>query len=272
MGKLKFILKKEKETLIVPLVCKARESLKERPILSDLNAVRLIENIDYNFSSLKIPKKTQVTICIRAKQFDEYARKFLDAYPFGTVIHLGCGLDTRYLRVNNGKLEWYDLDYPEVIAFRRQFNDETDQYHLIASSVTDFQWIDALAGKTGPFLIFAEGLFMYLHEKEVKSLLLRLQQAFPGSILVFDCFSARAVKRMAGHPSLRKTGADIFWGIDNAREIEQWHEGICLIEEWFFTGSDEIRKLDPGYRILFKIAGMFSAAKKAHRILAFRLQ
>ncbi|MCK9632014.1 MAG: SPASM domain-containing protein [Methanoregula sp.] len=124
---------------------------------------------------------------------------------------------------------------------------------------------------TGPVLIIAEGLFMYLHEGEVRSLLLRLQQKFPGSLLVFDCFSADAVKRMAAHPSIQKTGAGIYWGIDNAAEIGQWNKGISLLEEWYFTQSDEIRKLDRVYRMLFTIAGLFSAAKKAHLILVFRL-
>lgn len=271
MKKIRITLDNEKETLLVPLVCKARETEKDRPILSDPMAPQLVQRIDYNFSSLKIPKKTQVTLCIRAKQFDQYAREFLDEHPFGTVLHLGCGLDTRYFRVNNGNVEWYDLDYPDVIALRRQFNDEKGRYHLIPSSVTDLRWINSIADKTGPVLIIAEGLFMYLHEDEVKALILRLQQTFPGSLLVFDCFSTYTAKRMAGHPSMQKTGAEVYWGIDNARKIGHWNKGITLIEEWYFTRSDEINKLDLLYRILFRIAGLFPFANKAHRILAFRL-
>jgi len=271
MEKIKITLDKEKQTLLVPLLCKAREQEKNRPILSDPLAARLIQRIDYDFSSLMIPEKTRITLCIRAKQFDHYTRKFLDAHPFGTVIHLGCGLDTRYSRLNNGNVEWYDLDYPDVIAIRRQFSDETDRYHLIPSSVTDLRWIDSIADKTRPVLIIAEGLFMYLHDEEVRSLLLRLQQTFPGSVLVFDCFNRYTAKRMGDHPSMQKTGAEIYWGIDNVREIEHWNMRILLLEEWYFTRSEEIKKLSILYRILFKIAGLFPAANKAHRILAIRL-
>jgi methyltransferase (TIGR00027 family) len=271
METIKIMLDKEKETLLVPLLCKAREQEKDRPILSDPMAAGLLQRIDYDFSSLMIPEKTRITLCIRAKQFDQYTRKFLDAHPFSTVIHLGCGVDTRYFRLNNGNVEWYDLDYPDVIALRRQFCDEKGQYHLIPSSVTDPRWIDSIGDKTRPVLIIAEGLFMYLHEEEVKALIVRLQQTFPGSLLVFDCFSTYTAKRMAGHPSMQKTGVEVFWGIDNAREIEHWNRGISLLEEWYFTRSDEIKKLDILYRILFKIAGLFPFANKAHRILAFRL-
>jgi len=271
MEKIKITLDKEKETLLVPLVCRARESEKDLPILSDPMAAQIVQRIDYVFSALEIPKKTHVTLCIRAKQFDQYARKFLDEHPFGTILHLGCGLDTRYFRVNTGNVEWYDLDFPDVIALRRQFIDEKGRYHLIPSSVTNLRWIDMIADTTGQVLILAEGLSMYLRENEMKSLLLTLQKVFPGSLLVFDCFSTNTAKRKAGHPSMQKTGAEVFWGIDNAREIEHWNKGITLIEEWYFARSEEIKKLDLLYRILFRIARIFPAANKAHRILAFRL-
>ena len=70
---------------------------------------------------------------------------------------------------------------------------------------------------------------------------------------------------------MQKTGAEIYWGIDDAREIEHWNKGISLTKEWYFTRSDEIKKLDLLYRILFRIAGLFPFVSKAHRILAFRL-
>ncbi|KQC04355.1 MAG: hypothetical protein APR53_10940 [Methanoculleus sp. SDB] len=245
--------------------------MKDNPVISDQNAVRMVESIDYDFSLLKVPKQTHVTICIRAKQFDHYARAFLENNPNGTVLHLGCGLDSRFFRVDNGRVEWYDLDYPDVIELRRHFHDASDRYHLIPSSVTDLSWTEIPAGNPGPFLIIAEGLFMYLREEDVKSLVLKLQETFPGCLLVFDSFSKRAVKGMSRHPSIDKTGAEVCWGIDEAGEIEDWNDGISFVEEWYFTDSDEIKKLDAGYGLIFRIAGLFSAAKKAHRILAFRL-
>lgn len=271
MEQYKIRFDKEKETLLVPLICKARESVKANPVITDQNAVRMVKGIDYDFSSLKVPRQTHVTICIRAKQFDQYAGEFLKNNPDGTVLHLGCGLDSRHLRVDNGRVEWYDLDYPDVIELRRHFDDESDRYHLVPSSVTDLGWTEIPAGNPGPFLIIAEGLFMYLREEEVKSLVLELQETFPGSLLVFDSFSERAVKGMSKHPSIDKTGAEVCWGIDEAGEIEDWNDGISLVAEWYFTDSEEIKKLDAGYRLIFGIAALFSAAKKAHRILAFRL-
>jgi O-methyltransferase involved in polyketide biosynthesis len=271
MEKFKITLEKEKETLLIPLLSKALETGKKNPIISDPYSVELVEQIEYDYDSLNIPKKTRITICIRAKRFDDYVKQFLDMHPQGTVVYMGCGLDARFSRVDNGKIEWYDLDFPDVIELRRKFYPETDRYHLIPSSVTDPQWIGNLKDKKRPVLFIAEGLFMYLKEEEVKALILKLRKTFPGSLLIFDAFSAYAARNMGLHPSISKTGANVYWGIDNSRKIEKWNNGISLMEEWYFTQSEEIQKLDAGYRIMFKIAGMFLAAKKAHRILVFKL-
>jgi len=73
------------------------------------------------------------------------------------------------------------------------------------------------------------------------------------------------------HPSVRKTGAQVHWGIDEPAEIESWGPGIRLLEEWYFTQSDDIAKLGFWYSLVFRLAASFAAARKAHRILLFQL-
>jgi O-methyltransferase involved in polyketide biosynthesis len=41
------------------------------------------------------------------------------------ALHLGCGLDSRYYRINNSKVDWYDVDFKEVIEMRKLFFEET---------------------------------------------------------------------------------------------------------------------------------------------------
>ena len=53
--------------------------------------------------------------------FDEQVGRFLKSFPDGIVVNMGCGLDTRFPRVDNGKVLWFDLDLPEAIAIRRKF-------------------------------------------------------------------------------------------------------------------------------------------------------
>lgn len=267
----KILLTEEQETLLVPLYSRAIESQQPKPIFVDGKAQEILKLVEYDFAKLKIPRKTTVTLSIRAKRIDSYTREFLASHPRSVVIHLGCGLDSRYTRVNTGEVEWYDLDMPEVIDLRRKFYEETGTYHMIPSSVTDLGWVDIISPRGRPVLVIAEGLLMYPKKDVVKGLILKLKEAFPGSGIVFDAYSVLTAKSAKKHPSIKKTGAVIHWGIDDATEIEQWAEGIRLKEEWYFTQTEDIEKLGLGYRLVFSIAGLFTAAKKAHRILYYSL-
>ena len=70
MGKI--VLNGEKETLLIPLYGKAKEYEKKKPILIDKKAVEIVNQIDYNFESLKIPEKTNIMMCLRAKLIDNF--------------------------------------------------------------------------------------------------------------------------------------------------------------------------------------------------------
>jgi O-methyltransferase involved in polyketide biosynthesis len=264
----KIDLTAEQETLMITLYCKTLGAPKG--LFQDDAAWKIVERIDYDFSRLRVAPGTRLTIFMRVKRLDEYVRQFLIRTPDGVVLHLGCGLDTRYSRVDNGKVRWYDLDLPDAIELRKKFFTETASYHMLASSVLDYQWMDAIP-RGGPVFIVAEGLMMYLPEGKVKELILRLREIFPGSEIAFDAFSAltaRSVKRAA---SLKTTGASVRWGIDDPKTIEDWAPGIRLKEEWGFTQSEDIRKMNLGNRLMFRLAGLFPAATKAHRVLYYSL-
>jgi len=57
-----------------------------------------------------------------------------------------------------------------VIELRRRFYADHARYHLIASSVTDLEWVNRVAAAGRPVLVVAEGLLMYLGEADVKRL------------------------------------------------------------------------------------------------------
>jgi len=259
----------EEETLLITLYAKAYGCPKA--FFDDQKARQVIEQIDYDFSSLRVPTGTRLTVCLRAKKMDEYISQFLAQNPRGTVLHLGCGLDSRCVRVEAGEAQWYDLDLPEVIAIREKFFEQKENYHMIPASVTNFEWMNTVTYKDKGVFVVAEGLLMYLGEAGVKSLILKLQEEFPNCELACDAFSRLTARNIKGHPSLKKTGAVVAWGIDDPRDIETWAQGIRLNEEWFFTQAEEIKLLPFGNRVMFRISGLFSVAKKAHRILYYQL-
>ncbi len=259
----------EQETLMITLYAKTRGSPPGWFV--DPAAWKIIEAVDYDFSQLKVKTGTRLTVCLRAMKIDREICKFLCAVPYGVVLHLGCGLDTRFTRVDDGKVIWYDLDLPAVMELRRKFFAEDERYHMIASSVTDWGWLDQVKAGGKVVFVAAEGLLMYLSPADVKELVTRLQAAFPGCRLVFDAFSTLTARSVHRNASLDKTGAVIQWGIDDPRVIESWAPGACLNEEWYFDQAEEIAGLSSGYRLMFKVSGLFAVARKAHRILDFSL-
>ncbi len=265
----KITLTKAQETLLITLYAKAQDN----PILVDSTARQVLDQVNYDFARLKVPWKTAVTVQMRAKQMDDYTRRFLTNHPQALVLHLGCGLDSRCRRVDwvGQSVDWYDLDMPDVIALRRKFYPETDSYHLVASSVTQLDWTEQIIARNRPTIMIAEGLLMYLSEAEVRALFLRLRERFPGCELACDVFSRLTADRVKAHPSLNKTGADIRWGIDDSHEIENWAPGIRLKEEWFFNQSPDLDKLGWLQAALFRLAGAFATARSAHRILYYQL-
>jgi len=258
----------EQETLLIPLWIKAQP---DNPLFFDPKAAEILKQVDYDFQQLRVPYKTVILVSQRAKKLDELTRQFLAENPEGMVLHLGCGLDSRFWRVDNQQVAWYDLDMPPVIALRQLFYPAAERYHLIASSATDLEWMRQAPAEGRLALVVAEGLLMYLDEAGVKGLLLQLQKTYPGCRLVGDVFSRATARAAARHPSLKQTGAKLGWGIDDPHVIETWSPGIRLLEEWFFTQDPDIAKLSAGYRLGYKLAGMFNAARRAQRILYYQL-
>jgi O-methyltransferase involved in polyketide biosynthesis len=265
----KILLTKEQETLLITLYCKTLGCPGK--IFEDRYSWQVIDSIEYDFSALRVPNGTRATVFLRAQKIDDTVRNFLAEHPGGVVLHLGCGLDTRFQRVDDGKVLWYDLDLPDVIAIRRKLFEETDRYHLLAYPVTEMDWMQCVPHNPQAVLVAAEGLLMYLTEEQVKALVLKLQQTFPRCELVCDVFSALTARNVGRNPSLKKTGAQIHWGVDDARTIEEWGQGIRLVEEWNFNQAEAIARMSFGFRLMFGLVGLLPVAQKAHRIVRFTL-
>jgi O-methyltransferase involved in polyketide biosynthesis len=270
----KVTLTAEQETLLITLYAKAQPG---NPLFFDPAAEAILKRVDYDFARLHVPYKTVVLVCQRAKKIDAVTRDFLVEHPGAVVLQLGCGLDSRFWRLDDGRVNWYDLDMPPVVELRRQFFTESerfhgsDRYHLIAASVTELEWLDTVTSDGRPVLMVAEGLLMYLDEADVRRLVLRLHESFPGGRLIADVFSRMTARSATNHPSLKHTGATLGWGMDDPREMEAWAPGLRLLEEWYFTDDPDLARLNFGYRLAYRLAGAFKMVQRAHRIVYYQL-
>lgn len=241
MTKIRIDLSGVPETLLIALWCRAVESQRPDALVQDERAAELMNRLDYNFSRIKLSSADMVFTIMRVREFDGRTRDFLAAHPDGVVVSIGCGLDTRFDRVDNGKVEWYDLDLPEVIALRRQLLAEPPRCRFIGCSVLDFAWMDLVGDPKRPFLFLAEGVFPYFQEADVKRVVLALQERFPGAELVCDAMAPFMVRLHDLELRLSKVSAHLHWGLRHGREPEGWCAGIRLLDEWFYFDRPEPR-------------------------------
>lgn len=234
------------ETLLLPLYIRAIESQRPDALIKDDQAVALINKMDYDSSwiaKMRMDEEDKVGIVLRNREFDRYAQGFLGRHPEAVVVHIGCGLDSRFERVDNGKVEWYDLDLPEVIGLRRELiGGEGARYHFLSCSVLDSAWLEAVSSSPRrPSLFLAEGVLQYFEEAQVKSLFLMLRDHFPGAELVFDAISPYLVWLNNLRIARTKIGARYHWGLKRGKDVEGWGNDIHLLDEWFYFSRPEPR-------------------------------
>ena len=273
------------ETGVLTLYCKAIETLSDKPIMEDPKAVEMVQRIDPLLESTtnpllkrllnrKIDQRLIVHIALRAQKYDRYAQIFISDHPTGVIVNIGCGLDTRYFRIDNGKLDFVDIDLPQVIATKRKLLRETKRYQMIGRSVLDFNWMNEISKfRDHPVMFQAEGLFMYLPQDEVKRLVLALQSRFPGSELVCEVVNQQLVqgiyKKMAAAKMKNRLdigeGAEFLSGLSDPAEMEKWLEGIQFIEQWSYFDSNH-KKLG-----LLKVFAKWPLFRNAQYTVHYRL-
>jgi methyltransferase (TIGR00027 family) len=256
------------ETMLIPLYIRAIESKRSDALIKDDKAVALVEQMGTTLSrikNIKMDENDRLALVLRNRQFDRYVHTFLTHHPKAVVVHIGCGLDTRFERVDNGHVEWYDLDLPEVIQIRKKLiGGERERYHLLACSVFDNSWLDTVSlNRHQHYLFLAEGVLMYFEEAQVRKLVLMLRKNFPGAELVFDAFSPFLVRMNNLRLMLSRTkiNARYRWGLKCGKYLEKWSDDICLLDEWFPFDNPEPRldhiKWIRYMPILAKVMGIF---------------
>ena len=257
------------ETMLMILYARALESRRPDALIHDPRAEELLARIDYDFARFRINADDQVIPGLRLQQLDRMARAFMAAHPDGVVVHIGCGLDTRFDRVDNGQVLWYDLDLPPVIDLRRKLLEETPRYKMIASSVLDLAWLDGVDVHPGKsFLFVAEGVLMYFSEAEVRRLVLALRERFPGAELAFD--AARPLLMWLYNLAfrLRHLDARLRWPLRPYDALEAWAPGIQLLEAWDLTSLEEFPSRRKRLRTLVRL---FPSLAKMGAVLHYRL-
>jgi O-methyltransferase involved in polyketide biosynthesis len=217
------------ETLLVPLYARAVESRRKHPILVDPKAMEMVRAIDWDFE--RFGQRIRVVGCtLRTAMFDEWIAEFLRGHPEGTVVEIGAGLNTRFERLDNGRIHWFDLDLPDVVELRRKFFADTARRVALSGSILDSDWIAPVRQSPGPYFFVAETVFVYLQAAEVKAALAQIARNFPAMRIALDTMSPRATKGGNKDFARRKMAARFAWSCEDPRELEAWNIGLRLLE------------------------------------------
>jgi O-methyltransferase involved in polyketide biosynthesis len=241
------------ETLFIPLAARARETAKKRPILRDPKAVEMVESIDYDAAKYG-RAGAGVVVILRTAIFDSWVRAFLAGHPSGTVVEIGTGLNTRFERVDNGRVHWIDLDLPDTIELRRNFFTDSERRRMVAASVLDDGWLQTVQGSPEPYLFVADGVLVYLQEDEVTRALARIAERFPGAFIAFDTYSRRTFASQHRMAAKRNIQARWAWACDDPRSLERL--GLRVVDSTTITRPPRpvLAQLPARYRYLLPVA------------------
>jgi O-methyltransferase involved in polyketide biosynthesis len=211
------------ETLLIPLLGRAVVTQQGKGLIHDPRAVEIVESLDYDFSKWK-KSKALIGSVLRTRMFDEDVQSFLEQHPTGTIVEIGCGLNTRFERLDNGQAHWFDLDLPDTIALRRQFFQDEPRRKMIEASVLETAWMETVTATGGPWCFISEAVIIYLENEQAKQAITQIADHFPGAWILVDTTSEKMVASQSTHDAMRYLPQESWfrWVCNDPSEIEQW--------------------------------------------------
>ena len=259
-------------SLFLTLCGRALDSRAPQPFLGDPTADHILARMGYDCSRFPMPASSVTDIALRAKKLDRVVRRFVARHTDAVVLDLGAGLDSRMTRVAPpAGVDWYDVDYPEVIALRAEAIEQKPNAETIATDLTEPGWLDAVP--TGrPAVIVADGLVAFLNQDAFVTLLHKLVDHFPSGEIAFNGytrFHTWVLKRYRGTASI--ADAVVNPGFDDPRDPERWEPRLRLAEEILLTREPEVAAYPPAIRLLTRLAARSTAlSRRGTTVLRYR--
>ena len=251
------------ETLIIPLYARKMCSELYPNLYRDEAALRLVGAVDYDFSALEKKSKSLMQrfgfleVAMRQNDLAIEVREYLKCHPNAAVVNLGCGLDSTGRACDNGKCKLYNLDFPDVIAVRNELLPAREREENIPCDLNDTAWFSKIDASGGA-VFFASGVFYYFLTEQVKALVQKMADAFPGGVLVFDAANRTAVKMIAKtwlkSAKIKDVGA--YFAVSDAKsELSAWNSRLLVTSRGYMLGYNDLR--DPSvsgfFRFLAKV-------------------
>ena len=253
------------KTLYIPLYGKAYVSRKGL-FLEDKKAEEIWNAEGFTLRGKAKSKWLAYYMGIRAAVFDRWTKAQLAGARDAVVLHIGCGLDSRALRVGTDGCAWIDVDFPDVIAERKRYFEESDIYRMLAADVREGRWLEAIDQKNA--IVVMEGVSMYMTREELEELLQRLCVHFDQVSILMDCYTGMAAKLSRYKNPINDVGVTQVYGLDDPASLQSG--ALAFVGEHDMTPKRLVDELSGLEKAVFArvFAGGFS--KKLYRLFEYR--
>ncbi len=254
------------KTLYIPLYGKSYVS-KKGIILNDKKAEEIWGNEGFSLKGKSSSKWLAYYMGIRSAVFDNWLKQQMYNTENAVIIHIGCGMDSRVLRVGTMNHNWYDVDFAEVIQERKRYYSESANYQMISGDVRNSDWITKIPERNNAIVVM-EGVSMYLTFNELKELTTNLCNHFQHISLLMDCYTVLAAKMSKYKNPINDVGVSTVYGIDQPKLLQ--NEDLIFVKEHNMTPQKLIDELNGVEKHIFKKIYTGNFSKKLYKLFEYK--
>ncbi len=226
------------ETALITLAIRASETARPNPRVRDEKAREIIDALGVDVSKFD-PFLSHEGVVARTIMFAEALRGLIARYPDALCINLGCGFDDKFSQVDNGTIQWFDVDLPDQIAVRRKVYEDRPRCTMLDGDALDGAWTAELPkGRTN--IVVMEGVLEYFTKEQTSTCLHMLCDSFEQGYLITEMNSPLLVNHSKHHDAIKNTNAAIKWGTESGRDFVELEPRLRLLSERSY--SEEMRK------------------------------
>lgn len=274
MKKIKIEKGTVQETLLIPLYGRKYAMDLYPDLFMDHDCQALFDRIDFTVpDNMKGMLGNIGCIMGATRQYDmaSACRAYLKAHPNACVVNLGCGLDTTFRQVDNGKAKGYNLDFPDTIAIRNELLGNREREFNIACDLNDISWFDQIDFHPEDGIVFfASGVFYYFKMTDVEKLFAAMAEHFPGGKLVFDATKKKGLKSMLKTwlKGFEMKDINVYFSVDDVHTLKEWSSHISsAVSNPYLTGY---RPLDKRYGFITNIVFRYLDRSKMCQIIELK--
>ena len=234
------------KTMLLTLFAKAQHSQEKNHKFYDRKAIEVISKIEYDFTIANKDKKMKMGVIGRTIVLDDMVSDYIKKHPHCTIINIASGMDTRFNRLDNGHIKWYNIDLENSANFRLKYIEDIDRVKTLAYSAMDEKWVNEIKIESGNVLVIIEGLTMYLQEKDVSDILKIISDNFMHCTVFMEIMPPSSVKHTK-EISVEETNSEFTWWLQKGHELLNINPNFKWIKD--VNLFDGVNKYKPIFRL-----------------------